>query len=388
MLTEKIPGGQWQVCSSEDAVDFLSNSLFNKKLYDDLTKMDTIPKIGETLSFTSDDLLPFKLKDIRINTCVKVEATWEWYKIDISQNQHREIINESLAQSLMSTKVSTKQRINDLNIKVIPGKECIRIGDDYYSVRDGLKNDVYLKAIECTTYEKNIFTKANFYKAMLKAIESQDDFNPKTCRLLKFMIYVFEQPDIILLFKKARVDFGMEEVLIQVAQDVEVLGQIVEAMQSARAEMQLILEIVLLMVNTLGASSVIAVDLLCFKDMREKKTNDGKRNVTYYAALLYYNTFVVSQKSQSEIFPEITKLKQLLSAQAMTLDFNVLNQKMADMINGITASKANIEDKHPGSSMITKMAEIRTIRIDPLVKFLNDIQAQFFKVFLCIVPSL
>ena len=110
-----------------------------------------------------------------------------------------------------------------------------------------------------------------------------------------FKIYVLEQPDIVLFFKKAQVDFGMEEVLIQMAQDVEVLRQIVEAMQSARAEMQTILEIVLPMVNTLGASSVVAVDLLCFRDMREKKTNDGKRNVTCYAALLCYNMFLLSQ---------------------------------------------------------------------------------------------
>jgi len=387
MLTEKNPGDQWEVCSSEDAVVLLSNPLLNKKLYDDLTKMDTTPKIGQILSLTLDDLLPLKLKDITINTYVKVEATWEWYKIDIEKNQHREIINESLTQSLMSTKVQTKKRIDELNINIIPEKDCIKIGDEYYSVKDGLKNDIYLKAIECTTYEKNISTKANFYKAILKAIESQNDFNPKTGRLLKFMIYVLEQPDIILLFKKAQVDFDMDEVLIQVAQDVEVLGQIVEAMKSARAEIQIILEIVLLMVNTLGASSVVAVDLLCFKDMREKKTNDGNRNVTYYVALLYYNTFVVSRKSQSEIFPEITKLKQLLTEQAMILDFNVLNQKMNDLIHGITASKANIEEKHPESSMITKMALIRTNNIDPLVKRLNDTQAQFLKVFLCVFSS-
>jgi len=280
----------------------------------------------------------------------------------------------------MSTKVSTKQKMKNLNITVIPGKDCIKIGNDYYGVRDGFfKNDVYLKAIECTTYEINIHTKAYFYKAMLQAIQCQDGFNQKKCRLLNFMIYVFEQPDVVLLFKKARADFAVEEVLIQVAQDVDVLRQIVEAMQSAREEMQLILEIVLLMVNTLGASSVVAVDLLCFKDMRGKKTNDGKRNVMYYAALLYYNTFVLSQLPQPDIFFESTNLKQLLSAHAMTLDFNVLNQKMTDIINDITASKKNIEDKHPESSMITKMAEIRTTRIDPLVKISNDSHAQFLK---------
>ena len=75
-------------------------------------------------------------------------------------------------------------------------------------------------------------------------------------------------------------------------------------MQSARAEMQIILEIVLLMVNTLGNRIVAVVDLLCFREMEAKKTNDGKRNVTYYAALLYYNTFVSSPLPLTDIFPE------------------------------------------------------------------------------------
>ena len=97
--------------------------------------------------------------------------------------------------------------------------------------------------------------------------------------------------------------------------------------------------------------------------------------------------FVLSQLPQSDIFPESTKLKQLLLAHVMTLDFNALNQKMTDIINDITASKTSIEDKNPESSMITKMAEIRTTRIDPLLSLLNDTQAQFLKAFLCLVSS-
>jgi len=380
MLTEKTPGAEWQFCNSAEAAEILSNALFNERLYDQLKKMATIPAIGEKLHFTPEDLLPFKLKDITTNTYVKVEATWEWYKIDISQDQLRVIENTSLCEILTSTKVSTKQKIKNINLTVTPGKDCTKVGNDYYGVREGLKNDVYLNAIECTTYEKNIHTKADFYRAMSQAHGS----GIKNRRLFDFMIYVLEQPDIVLLVKKAQVDFGMEEVLMKMEEDVQVLTQIVAAMQSARAEMQTILEIVLLMVNTLGASSVVAVDLLCLQDMRDKKTNDKTRNVTYYAALLYYNTFVSHQPPQSDILPESTKLKQLLSAHAMTLDFNALNQKMADIINVITRSKTSIEDKHPESSMITKMAEVRTTRIDPLLRLLGYTQSQFNKVFVCV----
>ena len=380
MLTEKTPGAEWQFCNSAEAAEILSNALFNERLYDQLKKMATIPAIGEKLHFTPEDLLPFKLKDITTNTYVKVEATWEWYKIDISQDQLRVIENTSLCEILTSTKVSTKQKIKNINLTVTPGKDCTKVGNDYYGVREGLKNDVYLNAIECTTYEKNVHTKADFYRAMSQAHGS----GIKNRRLFDFMIYVLEQPDIVLLVKKAQVDFGMEEVLMKMEEDVQVLTQIVAAMQSARAEMQTILEIVLLMVNTLGASSVVAVDLLCLQDMRDKKTNDKTRNVTYYAALLYYNTFVSHQPPQSDILPESTKLKQLLSAHAMTLDFNALNQKMADIINVITRSKTSIEDKHPESSMITKMAEVRTTRIDPLLRLLGYTQSQFNKVFVCV----
>jgi len=78
---------------------------------------------------------------------------------------------------------------------------------------------------------------------------------------------------------------------------------------------------------------VVAVDLLCFQEMEAKKTNDGKRNVTYDAALLYYNTFVSLQLPLTDIFPESRKLNQLLSAHPVTLNFNVLSQKMTDVIN-------------------------------------------------------
>jgi len=111
MLTEKTPGAEWQFCNSVEAAELLSNPLFNKRLYDVLKKMDTIPQIGERLHFTSVNLLPFKLKKITTNTFVKVEATWEWCKIEISRDQLREIIDISLCESLMSTKVSTKQKI-------------------------------------------------------------------------------------------------------------------------------------------------------------------------------------------------------------------------------------------------------------------------------------
>ena len=372
MLTEKIPGSQWQVCSSGDAAELLSNPQFNQKLYDDLTRMDTIPKIGEILSFKSDDLLPFKLRNITMNTHVKVEATWEWHKIETGPGQLKEIFNEPLSRSLMSTKVSTKKQS-----PVNPETDCIKVGNDYYGVKGGLAHDVYLKAIECTTYEENMHTKAEFYKAISKATKIHNGVNTRKCRFLDFMIYLSEQPDIVLLVKKTRVDFDMDEVLIEVVQDVEVLKQIVEAMQSTRAEMQIILEIVLLMVNTLGNKTVVAVDLLCFREMEAKKTNDGKRNVTYYAALLYYDTFVSPQLSLTERFPDSRKLNQLISAHAVTLNFNVLTQNMTDVINKITALKISIEDKHQTSCMIRKMAEMRTNRIDPLAKILNDTQAEF-----------
>jgi len=61
----------------------------------------------------------------------------------------------------------------------------------------------------------------------------------------------------------------------------------------------------------------------------------------------------------------------------VTLNFNVLTQNMTDVINKITALKISIEDKHQTSCMIRKMAEMRTNRIDPLAKILNDTQAEF-----------
>jgi len=192
-------------------------------------------------------LLPFKLSNITMNTYVKVEATWEWHKIDTVPDHLKEIISEALSRSVMSTKVSTKRLF-----QVNPETDCIKVGNDYYSVKGGLAKDVYLKAIECTTYEKNMDTKLQFYKAISTATKIHNPQNPKKCRILDFMIYLSDQPDIVLLVKKARMDFDMDEVLTEVEEDADLLKQIVEVMQSARAEMKIILEIVLLMVNILG----------------------------------------------------------------------------------------------------------------------------------------
>ena len=373
ILKEEIEGSQWQVCKSEEAAQFLSNPEFNLKLYDVLTTMKALPPKGEILRFTSDDLLPFNLKNITMNTYVKVEAAWKWKKTNNGQGALTEIIDTSLAQLVALTKVSSKNVF-----KVNPDTDCVRVGNDYYSVEKGLAEDVYLKAIECSTYEKNIDTKSKFYKAISTVIKNHSTKNAKNCRTLDFMVHVLEQPHIVLLLKKAQMDFVIDEVLTDVVGEVQLLKQIVEAMKSARAEMTMIFEIVLLMVNTLGNKLVVGVELRCFEQMKEKKTIDGKRNVTYYAALLYYNTFVLPDKSQTKIFPESRKLNELLSKQAVTLNFNVLNQKMTDVINKNTAFKSIIEDQHSQSPIVITLAEMRTSQIDPVVKMLRDTQAEFY----------
>jgi len=336
--------------------------------------MNPLPQKGEILSLTSDDLLPFKLKNITMDTYVKVEAVLNWHKIDTGPGKFIQIVDKDLCQIVASTKVSKKNQF-----KVNPKTDCIRIGNDYYSAKSGLAEDVCFQAIECTTYEKNIDTKSKFYKAISTAIKTHSRTDMKKCRILDFMVYVCEQPNIVLLLKKARMDFYIDEVLTDVSGDVHLLTQIVEAMKSARSEMLIIFEIVLLMVNTLGNKHVFGVELQCFEQMKAKKTIDGKRNVTYYAALLYYNTFVSPHMSPTEIFPESRKLNQLLSKQAVSLNFNVLNQRMTDVISKNTALKKSIEDKHSQSPILTKMAETSALQIDPLVKLLSNTQNEFYR---------
>jgi hypothetical protein len=379
-------GCHWQICKLVESVregsKFVEDINLKKNLCDEFNKLDVSQRDSANVSVPMTALKDVNIQDITTQTFVKIDATWEFFTIDMKDITGVQIINENLSKQLESKKIFTKQDFEIFEIGSFTTKNFIKSGTKYYTRKDGVSNNIYFKAIESTSYRKSIESMLSFYNLIQQANTNNGNYKAKDLQFLVFMIFLLQTPNIASLIMQARFELDMKQILDEVDSDLNIMDEFSQVLKSAREEMKIIFEINLLIINTLCDKVFVGIDLTYFDTMRQKKNTSMLQNLLYYSVLLYYNSFVSQDTVNDDILPNMKNLRQCLSKHSLKLDFNNLSQKMADITTKVNNMKEIIGRNNSDSE--SSLTKFKMERVDMLTNKLMISKTTFLKVLICI----